>query len=457
MSPDYSSITALNIREEFRGTAEASQQNVRGQSVREIVEASVGLSQIQLMKAVDQRLRQLEERISRLGTPSQVPYESFNVPAAPPPSAVTQAWAAPPAEEYPVPPLPRSIAEVPPALSGGAYLNQPVLANRPPQAQGNTGPYAGSQQRHMSATAANPYGGGPYPWPQEGIPSARPAFNYAQPDIQTNPRNPRVDIAKWGIKFDGTSKTITVEDFVFRIEVLRQDYGCPWSEVIISFHQLLEGNALGWYWTHKRLYGFRSWSDIREAMLAQFRRFESEFEIQKKILERRQQAQETFEDFYNAVIALRNQQNTPYSEIDLVEIMKGNLKPSLASLMFSIRVSGLNQFRQEVRRAESMLTNQRQAYQQRSYQQPRVHELSYEDEPFVDFEVDAIQRSGRLVCWNCGHEGHNFNACKAARRVFCYKCGKDKVKVEDCPRCQGNLPRSASQSGETRSTQTETQ
>lgn len=50
----------------------------------------------------------------------------------------------------------------------------------------------------------------------------------------------------------------------------------------------------------------------------------------------RQQPQETFEDFFKAVVKLRNQQRVPYSEQDLVEIMR-----LIAALIFPLKISGL--------------------------------------------------------------------------------------------------------------------
>lgn len=128
---------------------------------------------------------------------------------------------------------------------------------------------------------------------------------------------------------------------------------------------------------------------IRKFLLAQYRRFEQEHDKQMRILNR---LQENFDDFYNAVIKLRNQQQNPYVKEQLIEIMRGNLKPSLTQIMFSVSLKTLSEFCREVRRAENLLAIQSQMYQRSSPAQ-RVHELySVEDEQtLLDLEVDGIR------------------------------------------------------------------
>lgn len=433
ISPDFGSITAQNIRREFREdnlNTEGSFSGGNTNNLEEVV-ASIGLVQAQMMRSLEE-IRQMRQETTRAqaenNATQHLPTTNAYLPPPPIPTEIPQTM------NEPIPIVP------PPPFFGPAEMSQPLpqisrqAVNTEPEPQMRPHPIMNVFPHHQ-----------PLP----------PFYGYPSP--QTSP--PKLNLKKWGIKFDGSNKTIDADDFIFRVEALRQDYGYSFNELTKDFQQLLEGDAHDWYWTNRRLTPFRSWPELREAFLAQFRRFENEFQIQKKIMDRRQMPQESFEDFFNAVVKLRNQQRSPYSEEDLVEIMKGNLKSSLASLIFPIKIYGLNHFRQEVKRAESMLANQRQAYQQRSFQPPRVHEIEYENEASgTDFELDAINASSRYTCWNCRQLGHSYVECPTPiGRVFCFKCGREGVVTPKCPKCQGNLQRNRSQSGETRSVQTQTQ
>lgn len=260
----------------------------------------------------------------------------------------------------------------------------------------------------------------------------------------------RHNLAKWGVKFDGTDKSMNVQEFIFRVGELKRDYNCPEDEFVTKFHQLLERPALDWYWNHRKFVSFRSWSDIEDALVTQYQRFENEFQLQRQILSRRQLPQETFEEFYNEVVKLRNQQRSPYEEREMVEIMRGNLRPSLAQMIFSAKMSSLGEFYREVKRAENLVFSQRQ-YNRPNFA-PRVNEITWEEDVQQVLEVNAIRDQSRLKCWNCGCDGHSWVECKLPRKYFCYRCGKEGVATPDCPKCQGNRPRNTSQTGGTRST-----
>ncbi|KAI8122565.1 hypothetical protein CVS40_6628 [Lucilia cuprina] len=122
-----------------------------------------------------------------------------------------------------------------------------------------------------------------------------------------------------------------------------------------------------------------------------------------QILNRRQLPHESFEEFYNVILKLRHQQKFPYDERSLIDIMRGNLKPALAQLMFPIRINSLTEFCYEVKRAENLLANQRQNYQQRpNFARVNEIEVTPEEEDVVPIlEVDAMQNTSKYTCWNC--------------------------------------------------------
>lgn len=57
-----------------------------------------------------------------------------------------------------------------------------------------------------------------------------------------------LQLQRWGLRYDGSLKLISVEEFVFRAESLRLDYNCPWDIFIKGFHHMLTGRAHDWIW-----------------------------------------------------------------------------------------------------------------------------------------------------------------------------------------------------------------
>ena len=149
---------------------------------------------------------------------------------------------------------------------------------------------------------------------------------------------------------------------------------------------------------------------------------------------------------------LRNQQGTPFSERDLVDIIKGNILPGLAQLIFAAQITDLAVLVKEIKKAENLISSQKPKYGQSQNYGHRVNELAWEgDDLRYDYpEVAAIRAASQFRCWNCQVLGHSFIECPEKRRFFCFKCGMDGVASPNCPNCQGNLRRNPTQTGEER-------
>lgn len=99
----------------------------------------------------------------------------------------------------------------------------------------------------------------------------------------------RTDLDKWHLKFDGTTKGMTVESFVFRLERMRVQYQLSYDQLLADFHCLVTGQALKWYWQimedHAEDNSF-DYHALKAELLAQFRAAETDYEVIREIMER---------------------------------------------------------------------------------------------------------------------------------------------------------------------------
>ncbi|XP_073844614.1 uncharacterized protein [Musca autumnalis] len=484
-SPDFSSITAQNIRQAAREQRsrvplERDEESAVDPLLREVINSAVKVGQGELIKLLNEKLtilvpqlvqKTLEDtdfaqntsRPTQTGnkanqeaerqtgsafqsaeqwsqengqpnpqsSPPQIPplQASQFPPSQPPQYPPQQPQPIPPPQQYP----PQQPQPIPPPQQYPPQQPQPIPPpQRYPPPQPQQIPQPQPQQYPPSQLYPTRWTQWEQPPTNNGPPQQVPPTAYAGYVVGRN------YIDKWKLKFDGSAKSITAEDFIFRLEQLKEDYGCSDEEVLVKFPQLLEGAAEGWYWMQRRLGRLNSFQALKQSFLAQFRKFESDFDVQRKMMDRRQGSQEVFEDYYNAMLQLRHQQREPMEERMFIDMMKNNLKPSMASLIFPVKIYGLQHFREECRKAEQLLGYQRQATQiNRQQYVPRVHSLEYGAPE--EWEVDAISRQSNYLCWNCREKGHGFMNCPSAtRNLFCYGCGLEKVAKPNCPRCQGN-------------------
>ena len=286
-------------------------------------------------------------------------------------------------------------------------------------------------------------------------------------------RNDRLlDVTRWNLKFDGSSKSISVDDFVFRVQTLQEMYEVPWPEVLSKFNLLLEGGASDWYWDFVRQYRIHNWTQLKTAITKAFRKYQNDTEVIKELLSRRQRHTESFEEYVREMCKLRNQAASPMSEKDLITLIKGNLKGLMQQLLFPINSYSIESFIMEGRRAETIMRNNSSQSNRKDF---RVYEVEHPVEDFanmsicnpnenfkeVDSEIDpeiaAVAMKNISRCYNCKKEGHHFIYCPIPQRnLFCYKCGLENVVTPKCPRCSGNSKQSVSAAGTTRSMEPQT-
>lgn len=144
-------------------------------------------------------------------------------------------------------------------------------------------------------------------------------------------RNP---LARWPIKFDGSSSGLPVEEFIFRIQTMCECENVSVQQMATGLHYVLAGNALVWYWLYKRQHRQVSWLDLEAALKSEFRTRDTDYEIRKRADSMRQGPKEAFADFRlrveSELIKLRN----PMHESDKLAMLKRNVGTDLRKVLF---------------------------------------------------------------------------------------------------------------------------
>lgn len=288
----------------------------------------------------------------------------------------------------------------------------------------------------------------------------------------SGPIRGKIFVDKWDLIFDGNSEHLHVEDFIFRVEYLRECYGCSWEEVMRDFQRLLKGEAKEWYWMRPNAEKFKEWKVLKHALLQQYGSHRSNYEYMRELEERRQRPGESIDCFFHAANKLRARLRTELPDFEMIRILKRNLRHGLAQIVYPMNIYTVEQLRDECKQVEKN-------FLRRDYTMPGtssrpaparkyVDELSNQQYGESDEEVMELthqreykntnaprEKNKEMLCWNCEKTGHLFNVCPSIpRRKFCYKCGKPGVSALKCPHCTGNIWRGAMKTGESRSTQT---
>lgn len=424
-TPNYSSLTAQGIRDAYARAASQDPQQLPtlretinpdmpvtadGLSLRDYVGASIGAAEANIMRHLTENLAAMLPNMIR---------ESLE---RSPPGANN--WHNTSHNNYPqertsTQQLPqRRLSPEPPSQTQQQLPNHTRNTYRPD--------HHAFQPHHRPAPLENP--------------------RLFPPGPTDNFNNSPHQLQKWGIRFDPALKNLSIEEFVFRAESLRIDNLCPIDAFMRGFHHLLAGAANDWIWDFRHKNPYSEWSQLKYQLIKKFRSFESDFEIQRRIVERRQGQSESADAYITEIIKLKNQMRSPISEHELVRTVKENLKDGLFQLVFPMEIHSIEELSEVCKRAERNVAKRN--YGRQHYNGTRrVNELDHAGCATEDFEnehqLEALklnaQPARQLVCWNCRKPGHSFIDCNLEQRnLFCYKCGFEGVTSPNCLRCLGN-------------------
>lgn len=319
-----------------------------------------------------------------------------------------------------------------------------------------------------------------------------------RPNSMNNDLNPRVNynIHKWNLFFDGSKTGLNVDRFLYRVETNASVYNIPSYRLMSDIQYLLKGKALNWFWSFKENKRPTSWSELRNAMICQFKDEHNDFDVRQSICERKQKTGESFQDFYAIITEMTLGLSEPLKDFDLMLILHGNmrlgLKEKLAGKRFNTSLELFNEcvyientWRQISYIPEKiMLSSYSRPVDQSSraaFPSSRsVHEIEQDNRQLSEtVEPQSTNNDSQLVnvcafnlpqnyhnkgkftqttipqhildkvqCWNCKLFGHFYYKCdKDLLHVFCRGCGQSDITLEYCVKCQGNMKREVKTGG----------
>lgn len=275
-------------------------------------------------------------------------------------------------------------------------------------------------------------------------------------DLQSRPDKVLQIMSNWKLKFNGGQNGLSVDNFIYRVEALTaQTLQGNFDILCGNASSLFDGKANDWFWRYHRSVSSICWNDMCRALREQYQDSRTDIDIRELIRERKQKPNESFDSFYDSIVALTDRLQTPLSDTDLVEILRRNLLPEIQHEILNLEIRSLQFLRDTCRRREFFMQDVRRrhgfALTRPAPMGKRISE--------IDMNVDVTQvcqevqpsdeiSALTLVCWNCNKAGHRYQDCVSDRTIFCYGCGAADTYKPNCPKCnsknsRSNAPKSA--------------
>lgn len=244
--------------------------------------------------------------------------------------------------------------------------------------------------------------------------------------------NRKVRLEDWGFTYEGKmdGSEMTVEDFLFRVEIMREASEYSNGDVFKFFSKITRGRAQSFYWQFRNINRESNWEEFEAHFKEQFKFRESDLEIDAKMYSRKQGYNENFNDFHGAIMALNMSRTVPKSNADIISLLRTNCRFDISSKMLTFTTDSLSEMVKQCRSIEQFLNNHKPKNFQNKPFVKRVNEIQHEED--VSDELDKCQGSeeevSEIVCSNCDH-----------KVICCYRCHAPGVTFKNCKKCQGNI------------------
>lgn len=262
-------------------------------------------------------------------------------------------------------------------------------------------------------------------------------------DLNVRPDKVLQIISNWKVKFSGGSNSLSVDNFIYRVEALTaQTLRGNFKILCDNISSLFEGRASDWFWRYHMSVPRIEWPDLTKALRQQYRDSRTDVDIREMIRDRKQRLNEPFDTFYDAIVELTDRLKDPLADNVLVEILRRNLLPEIQHEILNMDIFSVQHLRTVCRRREFFLADVKRKHgfgvSRPAPVQRRISEIDVDSEIDLETPTDLLDEciaEINLICWNCRQSGHRYQDCLADRTVFCYGCGKADTYKPSCKNC----------------------
>lgn len=165
-------------------------------------------------------------------------------------------------------------------------------------------------------------------------------------------------IRNWKIKFSGHKDPISVDEFVYRINVLTSNtLKGDFTLLCKHAHVLFEGKALEWYWRYHCQDNNLDWVSLTNFLRRHYKTEYTDYDILDDIRKRRQKPDESFDDYFEVISTMTDKLKNPISDTDLKETILRNLKVEIRHELLHLNISSVSDIRREVRKHEKFVND----------------------------------------------------------------------------------------------------
>lgn len=246
-----------------------------------------------------------------------------------------------------------------------------------------------------------------------------------------------IPVFKWGISYDGSPKSGSVNSFLQRVEELRVARSTTEEMLFNSAVDLFTGSALVWYRAVRGT--LTNWENLKTALRKDFLPINFDDELMAEIRDRTQGEHERLTVYIATMLNLFSRLSVQPTEEEKLHIIKKNLLPYLQIQLALQTIPDVATLTETGRIIENAnLVTKKYQPPPRKNLATLEPDLAYSQCSRSVESTSTNQRNSTLAmlqCWNCNQPGHLKRDCRKKQTIACHGCGRAGVIKPNCPSC----------------------
>jgi hypothetical protein len=237
-------------------------------------------------------------------------------------------------------------------------------------------------------------------------------------------------LSSLNLHFDGQTE---IRDFLDDLELLKRTRCIPENLLLNSFADLLRGTALLWY--KPLLTSFKSWTDLKTALLERFGDECYEERILELIKTRSQKSSETMADYIDVIRYFVSKLTTKPSEEFLLKNISKNARTEYRTVIGARQLKSIQELLLNAKNWETLFPlNLSESSMDKI---PKNNSNKSKNNKFYP-KIANVEAD--VVCLKCKSKGHTYRQCTKIKYILCFNCGLKGNLTKDCSCRQTKKP-----------------
>lgn len=242
-----------------------------------------------------------------------------------------------------------------------------------------------------------------------------------------------VPVMKWGIKFNGKTKEMSVAAFIERIEELCESRNISKTQLFASAYDLFTGPARIWFKGNKK--NFSTWDDVIKGLKQQFQPPRYDNHLFEEIKDREQGEEESVGIYFAVMENLFARLSIKVPEVTKLEILRDNIQEYYRDKLALQDILSVEKLKEYCLKLE-VNRHSKKTFSGRRRNLTLEPDLAYVADNNTTRKIEEKTLIASIRCWNCENMGHRAVNCTKPKKMHCYRCGTPNVTSKTCMKCK---------------------